>query len=217
MRGVRPYSAGGLRLSVWLGCGVLLYILLLTSSLRAQNPPSWSLGDCNRDGGIDIADAVFALNHMFLGKKPNACVPLCDTNGDSSLDISDPVALIGWLFFAKPLPGTLPSAQEFCDAIDNDCDGEIDEGCLSVSLSWDPVTTDVDGGPEMISGYTVHVGRTPRNYTQTFEAGKLTSFTLTSFNGTSLLPGVRYYLAVTSRDIAGNTSDFSAELSAVGQ
>jgi hypothetical protein len=208
-----------LLLSLWPGCGALLCILISTStsSLQAQNSQPWILGDCNHDGELDIADAVFALNHVFAGKNPDLCVPLCDNNNDSRLDISDPIALLRWIFLGHPLKGLLPPEKEFDDGMDNDCDGEIDEGCLSVSLRWDPVTVDVDGEPDTIAQYTVHVGEAPGNYSETVDAGKLTSVKVTGFQMTAFVPGVTYYFAVTARDLAGNTSDFSQEAAAMGK
>ncbi len=42
-------------------------------------------GDCNDDGGFDIADAVFLLSYLFLSGSVN-CQNACDNNDDEQLN-----------------------------------------------------------------------------------------------------------------------------------
>ena len=63
-------------------------------------------GDCNVDGMIDIADALFLLVHLFdptVNDYP--CLEACEVNGDASVDIADPVTLLTYLFAAGAPPG----------------------------------------------------------------------------------------------------------------
>ncbi|MBI4585070.1 MAG: hypothetical protein HY717_13740 [Planctomycetes bacterium] len=68
-------------------------------------------GDANEDGGVDQSDAVWLLEHLFLGTRPNlpcegntAAAPgpgelaLLDFNDGGEIDISDAVALLTWKF-----------------------------------------------------------------------------------------------------------------------
>ena len=62
-------------------------------------------GDCNDDGAINVADAIFLLFALFRTGIPLTCDDTCDSNDDGLLNISDVVRLL-LLFFAQwPLPG----------------------------------------------------------------------------------------------------------------
>ncbi len=60
-------------------------------------------GDTNRDGNVDIADAVATLNYLFA-QGPLTCADAADKNDDGNLDISDPVSLAQYLFSGGPPP-----------------------------------------------------------------------------------------------------------------
>ena len=55
-------------------------------------------GDANYSGGVDISDAIFILDFLFLGGPPPTCQPLADASADFSVDISDPIYLLTFLF-----------------------------------------------------------------------------------------------------------------------
>ncbi|MEC9475912.1 MAG: hypothetical protein VX764_02610 [Planctomycetota bacterium] len=66
---------------------------------------SFTRGDSNNDGGIDIGDPIYSLGVLFNGKGPAACDDACDANDDGSHDIADPVRVLSFLFSgALPLP-----------------------------------------------------------------------------------------------------------------
>ncbi|MFN0057936.1 MAG: hypothetical protein ACKVX7_05700 [Planctomycetota bacterium] len=68
-------------------------------------------GECNNDGGIDIADAIFTLSLLFTaGTGPAACADACDANNDGTVNIADAIALLSSLFGAPsvPLPAPYP-------------------------------------------------------------------------------------------------------------
>lgn len=79
-------------------------------------------GDCNVDGLVNIADAVFLLSTLFPtpGEDPPTpeCTKACDNNNDALIDISDAVTLFSALF----LPN-MPLADPFPDCgVDPDMD-----------------------------------------------------------------------------------------------
>ena len=56
-------------------------------------------GDCNGDGGIDVADAIFSLEHLFGSAAPTVnCREACNTNGSATYDLGDPITLLSHLF-----------------------------------------------------------------------------------------------------------------------
>lgn len=69
-------------------------------------------GDCNTDGSVNIADAVFLLGNLFPTGAPNVltCLDACDGNDDGSLNIADTVRILEALFGvpATPLPMPYP-------------------------------------------------------------------------------------------------------------
>ncbi len=72
-------------------------------------------GNANQDGGVDQSDAVWLLEHLFLGtysalpcegKTASASGPgeqaLLDFNGGGEIDLSDAVSLLTWKFLGSP-------------------------------------------------------------------------------------------------------------------
>ncbi|MEM7164999.1 MAG: dockerin type I repeat-containing protein [Planctomycetota bacterium] len=69
-------------------------------------------GDCNGDGGTDIADAVRLLNVLFpqsctpgIDCPQFACADACDANDDGNTDIADAVFVLNILFPQSCTPG----------------------------------------------------------------------------------------------------------------
>ena len=54
-------------------------------------------GDISNDGQLDLADAIFSLESVFLGV-PVACKDAADWNDDGQHDISDPIATLSYIF-----------------------------------------------------------------------------------------------------------------------
>ena len=82
---------------------------------------------------------------------------------------------------------------------------------LPLSLSAQTTTVAWDPNPEPdIAGYMVGYGTQPGQYTQTADAGRRTSWTLSG-----LVAGRRYYFAVRAYNAGGLWSAWSAEVSAV--
>ncbi len=64
-----------------------------------------TIGDANRDGIINISDAVYIINFIFIPGSPTP-VPLCraDTNGDGVINVSDAVMIINYVLINGPPP-----------------------------------------------------------------------------------------------------------------
>jgi polyhydroxybutyrate depolymerase len=61
-------------------------------------------GDGNGDAVLDLSDALFLLNALFLGTQPPRCADVADANDDGTLDVSDAVAHLGFLFLGTAAP-----------------------------------------------------------------------------------------------------------------
>ena len=60
--------------------------------------------DCNTLDGIDIADAIFLLNYLFLGNAQPICDDACDANDDAAVDIADVIVILELLFLGADMP-----------------------------------------------------------------------------------------------------------------
>ena len=62
-------------------------------------------GEVNLQGAIDLADAVYILNWLFLGGPSPDCVKSADVNDSGTTpDLGDSVYLLGFLFLGGPPP-----------------------------------------------------------------------------------------------------------------
>ncbi len=61
-------------------------------------------GDCNVSGGMNIADAIAALNYLFGYSGNLTCVDACDSNDDETINIADAIYLLSGLFAGGALP-----------------------------------------------------------------------------------------------------------------
>jgi hypothetical protein len=70
-----------------------------------RDPAIFRRGDCNQSAGVvDITDAIFVFNFLFLGGEAPACPDACDGNDDGGLDITDGVFTLSYLFSGGPPP-----------------------------------------------------------------------------------------------------------------
>jgi len=74
-------------------------------------------GDCNADIHLDVSDAAFTLNYLFLGGETPDCGEACDASGDARLDVSDAVYTLRFLFQGGAPPGRYPD----CDLAAEQC------------------------------------------------------------------------------------------------
>lgn len=73
-----------------------------------------AMGDCNKDGSVDIADALSLADYLFSGGAAPGCANACDVNGDGNLDLGDTVYTLYYLFVGGSAP-VQPAAGTACD------------------------------------------------------------------------------------------------------
>lgn len=66
--------------------------------------PEFKRGDCNADGGFNIADEIYMLAFLFSGGPAGPCDDACDQNDDGSQNIADAIYGLAALFSGGPLP-----------------------------------------------------------------------------------------------------------------
>ena len=84
-------------------------------------------GDSNDDRLVDITDAVFTLDYLFLGGAAPRCADSADADDNGVLDLADPVYTLQFLFTGgtpppppypscgiDPTPDSLPHCLEDC-------------------------------------------------------------------------------------------------------
>ncbi len=82
---------------------------------------SFLRGDADCNGVIDLTDAVFMLNHMFLAGPTPCCADAVDANADRARDISDPIFLLNFMFLGgSPPEAPFPSCSTG-ENTDGDC------------------------------------------------------------------------------------------------
>ncbi|MBI4601918.1 MAG: hypothetical protein HY721_08145 [Planctomycetes bacterium] len=95
------------------GRGVMVLATPATEKLCAPPATTFVRGDPNVDAKVNIADAVFVLNALFLGGPQPGCADAADSNDDSLLNIADPVYLLNSLFLGGlPPPAPFPGCGE---------------------------------------------------------------------------------------------------------
>jgi outer membrane protein assembly factor BamB len=67
--------------------------------------PGYIRGDANGDGEINLADAVYIVNYLFIGGPPPDPMEAGDANCDGEVNLADAVYIINWLFIGGPPPG----------------------------------------------------------------------------------------------------------------
>lgn len=91
------------------GDSVLSYRLDSSPSIGMDNEEvipetPFRRGDCNDDGGVNIADALSAINVLFSTGAFRPCGDACDANDDGREDISDPISILNHLFGGADIP-----------------------------------------------------------------------------------------------------------------
>jgi mono/diheme cytochrome c family protein len=93
-------------------------LFLLPGGLLAREPVLLR-GDVDRNGVVEITDAVDILNYLFLGGSAPPCTALADISGDHTLDLTDPIALLTYLFLGGSVPSLLkPDEVGECKGLD---------------------------------------------------------------------------------------------------
>ena len=92
-------------------------------------------GDANGDGTVNVSDAVYIINYVFVGG--DAPDPLCsgDANGDETVNVSDAVYIINYVFVGGdppvadccPFPSSGSVTSFFgCKTFEKDADPQYD-------------------------------------------------------------------------------------------
>jgi hypothetical protein len=88
----------------------------VTVVFRKSPDASFRRGDANKDGGVNIADAIWILNALFSGGPQSECKDAADANDSGATDISDPVYLVNFLFVGTEFPPPPTPGPEACGA-----------------------------------------------------------------------------------------------------
>jgi len=96
-----------------------LAVLSFGKEPLSSTPTRFLRGDVNADQRVDLTDANFTLNYLFLRGEPPICRKAADTNDDGRLNVMDALALIDHLFRNA---GALPTPAEAC-GLDPTLDG----------------------------------------------------------------------------------------------
>jgi hypothetical protein len=78
-------------------------------------------GDANGDGSINLTDAVFLLNYLFVSGPEPPCLDAADVNDSGQIDLGTGVYLLNFLFLGGPsplLPHPLCGPDPTCDLLD---------------------------------------------------------------------------------------------------
>ena len=89
-------------------CGATNGTMELSYGLPAVE---WIRGDCNSDGNVNLADAIYLIGNLFSGvQAPTVlqCVDAADANVDGTKNIADVVTILGALFGSPTVPLTAP-------------------------------------------------------------------------------------------------------------
>lgn len=83
----------------------------------------------------------------------------------------------------------------------------------TVTASWEAPTINEDGSPINgdLAGYTIYYGTVAGSYSSNIDVGDITTYSIVA----GLTWGVKYYIAVTAYDFAGNESGYSEEVSII--
>ncbi len=85
-------------------------------------------GNANGDRSVDISDASFLLNFLFLGGADPACPDAADANDDGRMDISDASFILNFLFLGgttPPSPGPTTCGDDPTDDPLGDCEDPL--------------------------------------------------------------------------------------------
>ncbi len=90
-------------------------------TLVIVDPLFFVRGDCNGDGGFNVADVVYLLEYLFIGSVALPCEDAGDIDDDGSLNIADPINYLAYLFSGGP-PPAVPNPVTGCgpDVVDTD-------------------------------------------------------------------------------------------------
>ncbi len=78
------------------------------SAVLGGNPgpllPEFIRADSDRNGQVDLSDAISTLNYLFLAGPTPPCFDATDTDDNDKLEITDPIVTLQHLFLGGPQP-----------------------------------------------------------------------------------------------------------------
>jgi hypothetical protein len=131
---------------------------LFTTTAGVAQEASFSRGNVNADGQIDLSDAICVLSYLFLSddgqdlcrERILLCPDAADANDDGQLDLSDPVKILLYLFAGT---GSLPAPCGECglDTTEDYLECASYAGCndspggAQITLNGSSITVDGSG------------------------------------------------------------------------
>ena len=109
---VREWWAPGVGRVKWEEENIVGLVTYTLESFERGSQEIFRRGDANGTGGIDLTDAIFVLNWLFLGGDPPSCRDAADANDSGAIELSDAVFLLGYLFLGGRLPP--PPGPDVC-------------------------------------------------------------------------------------------------------
>lgn len=77
---------------------------ILHSGFRQTFDPYYVCGDANSDAVVNVSDAVWIINYVFVGGGPPEPFKAGDSNCDETVNVSDAVWIINYVFMSGHAP-----------------------------------------------------------------------------------------------------------------
>ena len=81
-----------------------LAALNVDNHIQVVEPSTYVCGDANRDGTVNIGDAVYVINFIFKGGPAPSPLGAGDANCDHAVNVGDAVYVINYIFKGGPAP-----------------------------------------------------------------------------------------------------------------
>ena len=124
-----PNCTSGQALNYVIFDGLSISPILENGIVEFLDAPGFLRGNSNGDSSIDLADALFVMNWLFVSGDQPACFDSADVNDDGGLDISDSIFLLNYLFVNGPIPGAPGPFNCGLDPSEDTLDCVLPSGC----------------------------------------------------------------------------------------
>ena len=96
-----------------ISAGCLLLVALVFFPPRPAGGAEFIRGDSNGNGAVEMSDAIFTLQWLFVGGGEPACLSAVDADDNSAIDLSDAIYTLGFLYLGgAALPAPYPGCGE---------------------------------------------------------------------------------------------------------